>query len=372
MKPNGYSRFYNWLVGRLYVQHGFEEHPALRRAQSILPEVPRTGVADERAIPEEHRNQRTVYVGRIGGRAVRPCPGTHGHVCCNYRTADLYIGCSLGCSYCIMKSYLNTAPLTVVPEPERIVEGIRELAASNPDRRVRVGTGEVGDSLLLDPLFDLSREIVTGVADLANVEFEMKTKTDFVDHLADVRPKGNAIIGFSLNPPELQREEEGFSATLDERIDAAHRAVAAGYRVTFHFDPIIAHSKTWWEAYRDVIGRLAGFPSERIAWVSLGTIRFTPALREEMEERPYLFDEFVPARDKKHRYLQRRRTRIYRAMEQELHRLHPELAVYLCMESAAVWKRVYGELPHSVSTVRSLFEPLREPRGQASGEARGG
>jgi len=81
-----------------------------------------------------------------------------------------------------MESYLNFSPLTVYLEPERSIARLQELARQNSDITIRAGTGEVGDSLLLDPLFGLSEVFITALSASANVYFELKTKTHFGDH----------------------------------------------------------------------------------------------------------------------------------------------------------------------------------------------
>ena len=99
--------------------------------------------------------------------------------------------------------------------------------------------------------------------------------------------------------------------------------------------------------------RLAALPSERIAWISMGTFRYLPDLKDRMERRPRLYDEFVRSTDGIYRYTQRVRTRMYRTMRKAL-REATGAPVYMCMESAAVWHRVYGEMPCRITEPRRL------------------
>jgi spore photoproduct lyase len=256
-----------------------------------------------------------------------------------------------------MKSYLNFAPLTVYADPAPALSALVELATANPDRPIRVGTGEVGDSLLLDPLFDLSRRFITALAAYPNVRFELKTKTSFVDHVLRIPEKGGAVVGFSVNPDALIRAEEGPTARLDERFAAAMRCVEHGFHVSFHFDPVFL--VPGWEAmYRGVVERIGRFPRGSVSWISLGTFRYPPALRERIGERPYLFDEYVPCRDRKYRYVQRRRVVAYRTLVDALRR-QTNAPVYLCMESAAVWRAVFGKTAGEIPALRGIFQRPR-------------
>jgi spore photoproduct lyase len=252
-----------------------------------------------------------------------------------------------------MQSYLNSSAVTVQLDAPADLADIRADAVSQPHLNLRVGTGEVGDSLELDPLFDCSRVLIEGLADLPNVTLELKTKTSFVDHLLDITAKGRTVISFSLNPPELAREEPR-AAAVRERLRAAKRASDAGYRIAFHFDPIIA-SGEWKTPYAKLIDELGDFAVAPPAWVSLGTVRFPPSLREKMQPRSYLFDEYVPCRDGKFRYLQKRRIAVYRQMKEWIEK-RLSTSVYLCMESETVWREVFGSTPENIENLVGIFD----------------
>ena len=350
--------FYRRTVSRFYVTSDALGLPPVQRAMGLLEPLQPQVVTSLEEIPGEHRNLRTIFVTSFRGQPLAPCPGTRVHQCCNYHTVDLYAGCPLGCSYCIMQSYRERSPVTVYADPAPAIAAIRRQALEAPNRILRVGTGETGDSLLYDPLFDITRRYVVELADLPNVHFEAKTKTDWVDHLLGVEPKGNAVIGFSLNAEEAAAEE-GQSASLERRLAAAERVAGAGYRVAVHFDPLfrLGDLHQTEAHYAPVVTRLAAaVPADRIAWISLGTVRYPPALRDHIH-RPYALDEFVAGADGKYRYLQRERVAIYQAVVQKLcSALSPAPPIYLCMESEAVWHRVFGDDPQSIPALSAIFE----------------
>ncbi len=358
-----YSGFYSRFIDHIYCTPGAVRSAAARRAAERLPGIPRHTVPDKALIPAAHRTRRTVFLTEGKGLKVGPCPGSRGHLCCNYLTVNLYEGCPIGCTYCIMQSYLNFLPVTVNVDTGPMIREIERLAALNPDRIIRIGTGEVGDSLFYDPLFELSRPLVEACARWPNVVFELKTKTQFVDHLLDVGNKGAAVIGFSLNPPGVSAEEEPFAGSPDERLAAARRAREAGFRLAFHFDPILRFPG-WEKAYRETALRLEEFGDERdaIAWISLGTMRYPGELKDRLGDRPYLFDEYVRSRDGKFRYLQPVRWRMYRAMLEWLKSVTPA-PVYLCMESPTVWKKVFGDIPAKIESLCGIFSNVTFTNG---------
>ena len=341
----------------------------VERIRAHLPHVPCSRVADKQDIPADDLNRRTLYLTALRGKTVNSCPGSRGHLCCNYLVADLYVGCLLGCSYCIMQSYLNFLPTTINVDTASTIERVRTIARQNPETTIRIGTGEAGDSLHLDPLFDLSRDIIEASAVFSNVFFELKTKTDFVDHLLDIKPKGNTVIGFSLNPQNIIEQEEQLCSTLSSRVEAARRAVSSGYLVSFHFDPIFWYDG-WEHDYLAVIDRLAdSFCAQDIAWISLGAFRYTAGLKEVIGRRWYMLGEFVPCRDGKYRYLQRVRARMYACLLHRIRASFPAVQVYACMESSAVWRRVFGGVPQELPQLATVFEAV-DDLDQAPWEAK--
>ena len=353
--------YYTDLFDRIYLTEDALDLPRVRSVLNGLSSLPAETVGSKTDIPGEHMNARTLFITLPKGEIVDRCPGTRGHLCCNYLTVNQYLGCTLGCSYCIMRWYLNFEPITVYADTREAVRRIEAIRRANPGTVLRIGTGEVGDSLLLDPLFDLSRDYIEAFADDPLIYFELKTKTDFIDHLEDIPEKGNTVIGFSLNPGEFTAAEEPCAVTVERRFAAAERAVSWGYKIAFHFDPIVTGPETdWREAYFPLADRVAGFPADKVAWISMGTFRYPPELKDKMGSPSYLYDEYVPSRDGKYRYLQRRRVVVYREMLERIRR-KSSAPVYLCMESDAVWKAVFGKLPGEIPGLKPIFDRPRFP-----------
>jgi spore photoproduct lyase len=352
-----FSTYYNNFFRRVYVTREALRYESAQRALRTLEGLPITEVSGKHEIPACDLNRRTLFISTARGRSVTRCPGSKGQVCCNYLTLDLYMGCMLDCSYCIMQGYLNFAPLSVYVNTDEMVDAVRGIIRLNPGIPIRIGSGEVGDSLALDPLFGLSRDFITGLAPYNQVYFELKTKTGFVDHLLDITPKGNAVIGFSLNPPEIIAGEEGGAVSLEERVNAAGKAAAAGYLVSFHFDPVIL-TQGWERMYHETVKLLLPFDYRNIAWISLGTMRYTGELRTRMQERPYLYGEFFPCSDGKHRYFWPLRKRAYALMREWISALGP-VPLYMCMESRSTWRHVFGELPGKMNELCAIFTNVK-------------
>ena len=292
----------------ILVERGCEQAPMVRRCLERAPGVPVTIVDDRRALraPSEGdfaAGKRRLLLAPRRGAFLEHCPaGTRGLACCNYLVLTFASNCPMDCRYCFLQEYLDDNPvLTAYVNPEAALAEAADLLDRHPERQFRIGTGELADSLALDPLTALSAELVPFFAARPNALLELKTKTTAIDELLALDPKERVVVSWSLAPPAAIALAEQGTASVVERLAAARRVVAAGYKVGVHLDPLIEHDG-WEEGYRDLVDAIAAaVPAERLAWVSMGALRFSPGLRARVRARfpgsPLLAGEQVPGPD---------------------------------------------------------------------------
>jgi len=229
-----------------------------------------------------------------------------------------------------------------------------------------LGTGEFGDSLALEELTGLHEQLMPMFAQHPNAFLEIKSKWHRLEHLLSLGPNPQVIFAWSLNPPELVVEAERGAASLKSRLQAATQAAAAGFRLAFHFDPLI-YFPGWEQAYQETVTRLGNVaPPERIAWISLGSLRFPPPLRQIMFRRFPLSrlaaEEMVRGPDGKLRYFKSLRVEMYGRLQEWLAEVLPGVRLYLCMESPRVWREVFGFAPEG-EELAHLLDGRLHPRG---------
>jgi spore photoproduct lyase len=353
-------------IRRILLEEAARDYPMTRRILERLPAVPVEVIPDREALRASGRNRAlwvpeaktTLLLAVQQGPFWRPCPGTRDYICCGYQVLQVTLNCPMDCSYCVLQGYVNVPAITVFVNIEDLLEELQARWAESPDRVWRLGTGEFGDSLALDRLMGLNQLLMPRFAGQRRAILEIKSKWPHLSHLLSLGPNPQVIFAWSLNPPEIIAGEEKLTASLERRLQAAAEAVAAGFRVAFHFDPLV-YFPGWEEAYRRTVERLqAQVPSRAIAWISLGGLRFPPPLRHLIFQRfpqsRIAAQEMVLAPDGKLRYFKSLRVEMYAAMREWLTQASPGAFLYLCMESPRVWQEVFGFAPDGDSLSRLL------------------
>jgi len=298
--------------------------------------------------PDPEGLAKTVlYLTRNRGAFVRDCPGTGHYTCCGYRILHIGTFCTMDCAYCILQSYFHPPVLQYFVNHGDLFAALDLLFAENTV--TRIGTGEFTDSLIWDDILPFSERLILRFAEQHRVVFELKTKTVNIGHLLPIRHQRKSILAWSLNTETIIRSEERRTSTLQARLNAASQAQSKGYPLAFHFDPIIIYPGCETD-YLGVIDRL--FQSAdpgNIVWISLGTLRFMPALKTVIEQRfpksAIACGEFVKGLDGKMRYFKPLRIAMYRRMIDRIRFHAPDVRIYFCMEDDEVWRKSMGFVP---------------------------
>jgi spore photoproduct lyase len=311
--------------------------------------------------------KETLLITQQRGGFVKPCPCTPGYVGCNYYIINTDLNCPLDCTYCILQNYLDNPLITVHVNTDNLWRQMDLFLSRHRQRIIRIGTGELGDSLVLDHLTDRSKELIGYFKEKKNVLFELKTKTTNITNVLECSPSENIIIAWSLSSEKIAQEEERGAPSVADRLEAAHSVMKRGYRVGFHFDPIIRYPG-WEEGYAEVVDHmLTKIDVQRIAWISLGSLRFPPPLKEIILKRfpqsRILYEELIRGQDGKLRYFKPLRIQIYRKFAEFLGEASVDIPVYFCMESGEVWKKVLKKEPKGKEEVETYLSlPFGECR----------
>lgn len=358
------------LVSNGNVPAGNKRSDSRRSLESGIDSVVSGGHPERMSLTQ---GKKVLWLTTHQGAWLKKCPGTAGQVCCNYYILHQAGGCRFDCSYCFLQGYQNNP---VLQHHVNLEDGLAELSAAlkTLPGMVRLGTGEYTDSLNLDHLTDFSLELLEFSQTQKNLWVEFKTKGDYVENILKFPANGRVVVGFSLMPAEISKQVDHKTATVAERLSAAARVAAVGHRVAIHLDPMIRYGG-WEQGYADLIAQIsAAVPFSALAWVSLGSLRFTPELKKQalfrMPNSSIFQAEFLRGDDGKMHYLRPVRVGMYRHVLDHIRRHWPRALTYLCMESPEVWEGVFGFKPACGHTMGAMFdERLSRPSAIAAAPA---
>jgi spore photoproduct lyase len=299
--------------------------------------------------------KKSLILDVFKGEFFKPCPCTPAYVSCGYKIISPVVGCPFDCSYCILQEYLNSLPIIVYVNLEDMFFELRARLENFRQPKIRLGTGELADSLALEPEIDIAPSLVQFFAGQDKMILELKTKSDNVSCLKDIDHGGRTVIAWSLNPEDTIKREEKGTATLEARLEAAQKVSEWGYKTGFHFDPIIDEPNAQEEYSRLAERIFEKIDPEKIAWISMGALRFMPKMesiiRKRFPESRLLLGELFPGKDSKLRYLRPRREQLFRSLAQSIRKFAPQIPIYLCMESETIWKKSLSKIPDEVIPV---------------------
>lgn len=269
---------------------------------------------------------------------LKPCPCSCNSAGCGYNLINLGFGCRFECEYCFLQQYQNLHAVLLPANIEEFLEKIDTASfRSGLFDRPRIGSGEFTDSLVFDDLTGYSSYLVPFFRARPHLQFEFKTKSVNVEGLLRIGGCENVVVSWSVNAKPIISQAEHFTPSLPKRLQAACAVARAGYRIGFHFDPVVLYNN-YRQDYTAVVEEMADtLPHDKIAWISVGTLRFSRELKKQIETRfpanKILDGEFLLDFDGKMRYCEAQRLEAYRFLLPLLRNTFPRTHVYLCMEN---------------------------------------
>ena len=282
------------------------------------------------------------------------------YLCCRVNVLRSVHNCPFECTYCFLQNYLNDGLTKVISDVGALMTEVRSKITAEPGKLFRIGTWELGDSLALEAGTGQAASLIKEFSGLGNAVLELKTKSDCLDNILGVEHKGKTVVSWSLNTEYVTGTEELGTAPLERRLEAMRKTADNGYLIGLHFDPMILHDG-WERGYGTLVKRVfETVPPERVAWISIGSLRFNPEMKKKIEnnypESRLTCAEMVLGDDAKMRYVKPVRVEMYRSLYREIKKyISKENLVYLCMERWDVWDKVFGYHPESIGCLDYLF-----------------
>ena len=327
----------------VYIETSVKDSPLAQRVRQAFPQADFKETDGKTQVGSPYFSNRldTLLIHREKYDFLKPCPCSCGSAGCGYNLINLGFGCRFECEYCFLQQYQN---LHAVLLPANVDEFLAKIDGAQfrtgPFDRPRIGSGEFTDSLVFDDLTQYSAQIVPFFRARPHLQFEFKTKSVNIGGLLAAGGCENVVVSWSVNAVPITDKAEHFTPGLTARLQAACEVARAGYRLGFHFDPVVIYEGYQQDYARTVEEMADTLPHDKIAWISVGTLRFSRELKKQIETRfPHntiLDGEFLLDFDGKMRYSDTQRLEAYRFLVPLLRKTFPNAVVYLCMEDPQV------------------------------------
>lgn len=327
----------------VYIEKSVADSELADRARAAFPKADfkETDGKTQVGSPNFSKRLETLFIHREKYDFLKPCPCSCAAAGCGYNLINLGFGCRFECEYCFLQQYQN---LHAVLLPANVEEFLAKIDGASfnkgPFDRPRIGSGEFTDSLVFDDLTRYSQKIVPFFRARPHLQFEFKTKSVNVGGLLQAGGCENVVVSWSVNSAKITDYAEHFTPRLSARLEAACQVARAGYRLGFHFDPVVIYDGYQPDYARTVQEMADVLPNDKVAWISVGTLRFSRELKKMVENRfpdnTILDGEFLLDFDGKMRYGDGQRVEAYRFLVPLLRKAFPKAYVYLCMEDPQI------------------------------------
>lgn len=329
----------------IYLETSVKDSPLAARVRAAFPDAAfkETDGKTQVGSADFSRRTETLLIHQEKYDFLKPCPCSCGSAGCGYNLINLGFGCRFECEYCFLQQYQN---LHAILWPANVDEFLQKLDEGKfnkgPFDRPRIGSGEFTDSLVFDDITQYSQALVPFFRARPQWQFEFKTKSVNIGGLLNVGGCENVVVSWSVNSSKITDEAEHFTPGLTARLQAACEVARAGYRIGFHFDPVVIYDG-YEKDYAHTVQEMADtLPADKIAWISVGTLRFSRELKKQIETRfpeNFMLDgEFLLDFDGKMRYGDSQRIAAYQFLVPLLRKTFPQAHVYLCMEDPQIAK----------------------------------
>lgn len=324
-----------------------------QRFRRAFPDARFQVVRNESAISErlDGPDRHAVFIGpRSSPFASRFHPPS-GMICSAFWKFTSETFCPMGCHYCYLSLTFRIMPYVRVAS--NLDNGLDEMqrvlsCRDNDRRRVMFNIGELADGRILDPITQLSRELLPILDRNPNGMLHVLTKAgsdtiaNYVD-LADLAP-GRVIHVASINPQTVIDLTEEDTPPVEGRLDALAELQRAGYRIRLRIDPIFdlrtfgLTEREAFEAYDDLIDQVCAMCVPEL--VTLGSYRPNPRLIPHIRRRypnSLVLRVETAAAGAKRRVPGREA--FYRRISRRLRARFPGVRIALCKETAEAWRR---------------------------------
>lgn len=185
------------------------------------------------------------------------------------------LNCIYDCAYCYLQGMFSSANLVAFVNTDDFFEATRRAIAERSDKSAPLHLALSYDTDLLasETILPFCQEWIEFCRKNPDLMIEIRTKSANIAPLRDLEPLKRCILAWTMTPPPIAEKYESDAPNPEKRLDAAAKAIDAGWPVRLCFDPVLP-CEDWNGIYSSffekVFSRLSG---DQVRDASLGVFR---------------------------------------------------------------------------------------------------
>lgn len=159
------------------------------------------------------------------------------------------INCLYDCAYCFLQGMYPSANIVVFVNQNDFIKEAVQIADHQP---IQLSVSYETDLALFEHWTSLCKTWIKAAEKKKNLFLEIRSKTDMHSIVSGLKPVKRVILAWSLSPPLLIDRYEPMTASFEQRLKAAQKAIRRGWSVRLCWDPVLAVSQ-WETLYEESI-----------------------------------------------------------------------------------------------------------------------
>jgi spore photoproduct lyase len=303
----------------------------------------------------EIRESKKIKVEKSDKEIYGMCPvASPKTVCCNLRTIDAVENCIYGCSYCTIQTFYTREAVFDAD----LAKKLKNIEIDST-RFYHFGSGQASDSLAWGNREGNLDDLCNFAKNNPNILLEFKTKSNNISYFLENDVSANIVCSFSLNTDIIVNNEEHFTASLTERVNAAKQLSDHGIKVGFHFHPMVYYDN-WEKDYSEIAQFLVNnFRTKDVLFISFGSITLIKPVIQKIRHvgnatKTHQID-LVQDPHGKFTYRDEVKIEMFSKMYRNFAEWHHKVFIYLCMEKEEIWKKSFGFVYNSNEEFEKAF-----------------
>lgn len=286
------DNYCNAIFSHIYIEEAVWEHPRTRQILQRFPQAEKIPIHHykdifcrrKQSVALQNQYPQLVLAAKQGKLVYEGAA-----VCQNFDNEHFYycscvMNCLYDCEYCYLKGMYPSGNIVIFVNLEDIFAEIENILKEHP---VYLCVSYDTDLMAIEDITGFVHAWMDFAEQHENLWIEVRTKCGRSDLWDDMLANDRVIFAFTLSPQNVVQAYEHRTASLDDRIACARRALEKGFSVRLCFDPMI-YCPNWRTEYQQMLEELGRqIPMERLYDVSIGSFRipqdYLKKLRKEMK-----------------------------------------------------------------------------------------